>query len=130
VGPDRLRFVRRDPGDVVALGILPFFRLARTLALQAGLEHWSRGADAYTYSSPADALPGIDANVLAEDSKVNATALTVGITYANHGGLRQGGTGLPVDAGWRYERIIRSGGGRVPDTHVIRGQFRVYFGVW
>ncbi len=131
VGPDRLRFVRRDPGDVVALGIQPFFRLARTLALQAGLHHWSRGGDTYTYSSPAEALPGIDANVLAEDSRANATALAVGITYANPGGLlRRGGTGLPVDASWRYERILRSGGGRVPDTHVVRGQFRVYFGIW
>ena len=130
VGPDRLRSVRRDPGDVVALGLQPFFRLARTLALQAGLHHWSRGSDTYTYSSPADALPGIDANVLAEDSKASATALAVGITYANPGRLRRGGTGLPVDASWRYERILRSGGGRVPDTHVLRGQFRVYFGIW
>jgi hypothetical protein len=130
VGPDRLRFVRRDPGDVVALGVHPFFRLARTFALQAGLDHWSRGSDTYTYSSPADALPGIDANLLAEDSKVNATALTVGVTYANPGGLSRGRTGLPVDASWRYERILRSGGGQVPDTHVLRGQFRVYFGIW
>ncbi|HYF40409.1 MAG TPA: hypothetical protein VD930_12020, partial [Gemmatimonadales bacterium] len=130
VGPDRLRFVRRDPGDVIAIGVLPFFRLARTLALQAGLEHWSRGNDSYVYSSPADALPGIEANLLAQNSKVNATALTAGITYANPGRLRRGGTGLPVDASWRYERILRSGGGRVPDTHVLRGQFRVYFGVW
>ncbi|HEX6434614.1 MAG TPA: hypothetical protein VFZ87_10240 [Gemmatimonadales bacterium] len=130
VGPDRLRFVRGDPGDIVALGVHPFYRLARTLALQAGLEHWSRGTDAYSYSPPADALPGIDANVLAEESKANATALSLGITYANPGGLRRGGTGLPVDAGWRYERILRSGGGRVPDTHVVRGQFRIYFGLW
>ena len=130
VGPDRLRFVRLEPGDVIALGIHPFFRLARTLALQAGLDHWSRGTDAYSYSSPADAIPGIDANVLAEDSKVSATALAVGITYANPGGLRRNGRGLPVDASWRYERILGSSGGRVPDAHVIRGQLRVYFGVW
>jgi hypothetical protein len=130
VGPDRLQFVRRDPGDIVALGVHPFYRLARTLAFQAGLEHWSRGADGYSYSSPADALPGIDANILAEDSKANATALTLGITYANPGGLRRGGTGLPVDASWRYERVLRSGGGRVPNTHAVRGQFRVYFGIW
>jgi hypothetical protein len=130
IGPDRLRLVRRDPGDVIALGIHPFFRLARTLALQARLDHWSRGIDVYSYSSPAEAIPGIDANVLAEDSKVNATALAVGITYANPGGLRRGGTGLPVDASWRYERVLRSSGGRVPDTHVVRGELRVYFGVW
>lgn len=130
VGPDRLRFVRRDPGDVLTLGVHPFFRLARTFALQAELNHWSRGTDNYTYSSPADELPGVDANVLAEDSKVDATALGIGITYANFGGLRRGGRGLPVDASWHYERILRSSGGRVPNAHVLRGQFRVYFGVW
>jgi len=130
VGPDRLRSVRRNPGDVLSFGAHPFFRLARTFALQAGVEHWSRRTDSYSYAAPGDALPGIDANVLAEDSKVNATLLSVGITYANPGALRPGGTGLPVDASWSYERVLRSGGGRVPDTHVVRGQFRVYFGVW
>jgi hypothetical protein len=130
VGPDRLASVERDPGDVLSLGVHPFFRLARTFALQAGLEHWSRGTDDYAYTSLADAPPGIDANVLAEDSKVNATLLTVGVTYANPGRLRRGGTGLPVDASWSYERVLRSGGGRVPDAHAVRGQFRVYFGVW
>lgn len=130
VGTDRLASVRRDAGDVVAFQVLPFFRLARTLALQAGLQFWSRGTDEVTYSSPADAIPGVDASVLAQDSKANATVLSVGITYANPGGLRPGGTGLPVDASWMYERVLRAGGGRVPDSHAIRGRFRVYFGVW
>jgi hypothetical protein len=129
-GPDRLRSVRRDPGDIVALGVHPFFRLARTLALQAGVDHWTRSTDSYSYTSPAEALPGVDANVLGEGSKVDVTRLVVGITYANPGGLRPGGKGLPVDAGLSYERVLRAGGGRVPDSHAIRGQLRVYFGVW
>jgi hypothetical protein len=129
-GPDRLRLVRRDPGDIVALGVHPFYRVARTFALQAGLDHWSRGSDSYAYTSPADALPGIDANVLAEDSKANATLLVVGVTYANPGALRRGGTGLPVDAGVSYQRVLRAGGGRVPDSHAIRGQLGLYFGLW
>jgi hypothetical protein len=45
VGLDRLTFVRRDPGDIIAINVLPFFRLARTLALQAGVQHWSRKVD-------------------------------------------------------------------------------------
>jgi hypothetical protein len=130
VGPDRLAFVRRDLGDIIAIGVSPFYRLARTLALQAGVVHWTRGTDEVTYASPADALPGVDPSVLAEDSKANATMLSVGITYANPGGLRPGGTGLPVDASWSYERVLRAGGGRVPDTHRVVGRFRVYFGIW
>jgi hypothetical protein len=129
-GPDRLATVRRDPGDIIALGVHPFYRLARTFALTAGVQHWSRGSDQVSFADPAAAIPGVDANVLAEDSKANATLLTVGITYSNPGSLRPGGTGLPVDASWSYERVLRAGGGRVPDTHAVRGSFRVYFGVW
>ena len=128
-GPDRLALVRRDPGDVITVGVHPFFRLARTIALQVGAVHWARGGDSYSYPSPADALAGIDPNLLAEESKANASVLSVGITYANPGALRPGGKGLPVDASWSYERVLRAGG-RVPDTHAVRGQFRVYFGVW
>jgi hypothetical protein len=130
VGPDRLSSVRWDPGDIISLGVRPFYRLARTLALQAGVEHWTRSTDRFSYASPADALPGIDPSILGEESKANATMLSVGITYANPGGLRPGGTGLPVDASWAYERVLRAGGGRVADTHRVAARFRMYFGVW
>jgi hypothetical protein len=129
VGPDRLALVRWDPGDILAFGVRPFYRLARTLAFQAGLEHWTRSTDRFSYASPASALPGVDPSILAEESKANATMLSVGITYANPGGLRPGGRGLPVDANWAYERVLRAGG-RVPDTHRVAARFRMYFGVW
>lgn len=130
VGPDRLSFVRRDPGDITAISVQPFFRLARTLALQAGLQHWSRKVDQVSYRSPADALPGVDPGVLAEETSANATVLSAGIIYSNPGRLRPGGTGLPVDASWAYERVVRSGNGRVPNAHRIRGRLRMYFGLW
>jgi hypothetical protein len=114
----------------VALGVRPFFRLARTLALQAGLEHWSRKTDQVSYASSATPIAGLDASVMAEGTSASATVLSVGITYANPGRLRPGGTGMPVDASWSYERVLRTGGGRVPDTHAMRGRFRVYFGLW
>ena len=130
VGPDRLAFVRRDPGDIVAFTVQPFFRLARTFALQAGIQHWSRKVDQVSYRSPADALPGVDPSVLAQETAANATMLSVGFTYANLGRLRPGGSGLPVDAGWTYERILRSGNGRVPNAHRVRARLRMYFGLW
>lgn len=129
-GADRLSFVRRDPGDVIAFSVKPFFRLARTLALQAGVQHWSRKTDQVTYRAPGDALPGVDPSVLAEGSAANATVLSAGITYSNLGRLRPGGTGLPVDASWAYERIVRSGNGLVPNAHRVRGQFKMYVGLW
>jgi hypothetical protein len=130
VGPERLAAVRRDPGDIVSFGVHPFFRLARTFALQAGLDHWSRKSDAVSYAATGTALPGIDAGIMAEGTSANATTLSVGMTYSNPGGLRPGGNGLPVDASWTYERVLRAGGGRIPDTHALRGRFRVYFGLW
>jgi hypothetical protein len=129
-GPDRLTTVRWDPGDIISIGVRPFYRLARTIALQAGVDHWIRGTDHYTYPSPADSLPNIDPNIMAEESKANATLLSLGITYSNPGARTPGGTGLPVDASWSYERVLREGGGRVPDTHRVSARFRVYFGIW
>jgi hypothetical protein len=130
VGPEGVTLVRRDPGDILAISVRPFYRLARTLALQVGLQHWSRRADQVSYTSPADSLPGLSASVLAEESSANATVLSAGITYANPGALRRGGTGWPVDATWSYERVLRAGGGRVPDSHLVRGTLRMYFGLW
>jgi hypothetical protein len=130
VGPDRLALVRRDPGDVVSIGVRPFYRLARTFALQAGLEHWTRKTDQVSYASPGGALAGVDASLLAEESSANATVLSVGVTYSNPGRFRPGGTGMPVDASWSYERVLQAGGGRVVDSHAMRGKFRVYFGIW
>jgi hypothetical protein len=130
VGPDRLAMVRQDPGDIIAIDVRPFYRLARTLALQAGLQHWNRNADQVSYASPSDALPGVDAGVLAEETAANATLLSAGITYSNPGRFTQGGTGLPVDASWSYERVLRSTKGRVPDTHRVQAMFRMYFDLW
>jgi hypothetical protein len=125
-----LASVRFDPGDVTTVAVRPFFRLARTIALIGSVERWSKGEDAFEYRSAADAIPGVDASVLAQETDASATLLSVGVTYSNPGALRPGGTGLPVDAGWTYERIVSASGGIVPDTHRIRARLRVYFDVW
>jgi hypothetical protein len=68
--------------------------------------------------------------VLTQETDASATVFSIGVTYANLGALRTGGTGMPVDAGWTYERVIGASGGIVPDVHRVRARFRVYFGVW
>jgi hypothetical protein len=80
--------------------------------------------------SDGSALPGVDAGVLALETDASATVVSIGLTYSNPGALRPGGTGLPVDAGWTYERIMSASGGIVPDVHRIRGRLRLYFGIW
>jgi hypothetical protein len=125
-----LASVRLDPGDVTTLAVRPFFRLARTIALIGSVERWSKGEDAVEYRSAADAVPGVDASVLAQETDASATLLSIGLTYSNPGALRPGGTGLPVDAGWTYERIVSASGGIVPDIHRLRARLRLYFDVW
>ena len=122
--------VRLDPGDVTTLAIRPFFRLARSFALIGSLERWSKGVDEVAYASDADAIPGVEPSVLALDTDASATIVSVGVTYSNPGALRPGGTGLPVDAGWTYERVVSASGGIVPDVHRVRARLRLYFNVW
>ncbi|HYC31409.1 MAG TPA: hypothetical protein VEB59_03920 [Gemmatimonadales bacterium] len=129
-GTDLLAELTLDPGDVVTVAARPFFRIARTIAIQATLEHSSRGEDDVSYRDAAGAVPGVDASVLAEGTKASVTVGGIGITYSNLGGLRPGGRGLPVDAGWSYERVLRASGGFVPNTHRLRARFRVYFGMF
>jgi hypothetical protein len=129
--PDSLlTTVRRDPGDVTNFAVRPFWRLARTFALIGSLERWSRGQDEVEYRSAADAIAGVDPGVLALDTETSSTVVSVGVTYSNPGGLRPGGTGLPVDAGWTYERVVAASGGIVPDVHRVRARLRLYFGIW
>jgi hypothetical protein len=127
---DRLSAVHRDPGDVVSLAVRPFYRLAPTFALQGSAIYSSRGEDAVSYLDSAAEIPGVDASVLAEDSKATATVLGIGVTYSSPGRLREGGRGLPVDASWGYERVVRTTGGIVEDRNTMRASFRVYFGLF
>jgi hypothetical protein len=129
-GIDRLTNVTWDPGDVVSLAARPFFRLSRAIAIQGMVQHWSRGADEASYPTADDAIPGVDAAVLAEETEASATLLGIGISYADLGRLTAGGSGLPVDAGWSYERVASASGGRVPNAHRIRAWFRVYVGLF
>lgn len=129
-GLDRLSAVHRDPGDVVRLAVRPFFRLAPTFALEGLLMHWSRGEDDVAYLTAADEIPGVPASVLAQDTKASATVLGIGITFSNAGRFRPGGRGLPLDASWGYERIVRTTGGVVPDRHTFRARLRAYFGLF
>jgi hypothetical protein len=129
-GLDRLSAVHRDPGDIVSLAVRPFFRLTPTFALQGLATYWSRGTDQVSYLTAADEIPGVDASVLAQDSKATASMLGFGVTYSSLGRLQPGARGLPIDASWSYERVVRSTGGIVPDRHVMRARFRFYFGLF
>jgi hypothetical protein len=126
-GIDLLSVVRRDPGDIVSIALRPIFRLTPTFAIEGTAMHWSRGEDRVSYLTEADSIPGVSASVVAQDSKVSATLLGFGITFSSPGRYRPGGTGLPVDASWSYERMVTSSGGITPDPNIMRARLRFYF---
>ena len=127
---DLLAPVRLDPGDVATFAVRPFFRLARTFALIGSVEHWSKGEDAAEFDETgADPRRG-PRRARAGAPMPARRSISIGVTYSNPGALRPGGTGLPVDAGWTYERVVSASGGIVPDVHRLRARLRLYFGVW
>jgi hypothetical protein len=129
-GLERLAVVRWDPGDVVAIGAWPFYRLAPSFAIQAGVDHWRRGADQVSYAVSSSAIPGVDAGILATDSRASATTFGAGLTYANAGRFTPGGRGWPVEASCVFERVIRGGAGRVPAVQQVRANLRLYFSLF
>lgn len=118
--------LERDPGEIVELGIEPFIRIAPTLALVAGVRRWSKGADSYTYTRSQPPIEGLSPDLLAIGSRENATLLSASLSFA-HPGIRKDGTiGLPMDAALRWERVIGSSLGRVPQRHTVAVQLRLY----
>jgi hypothetical protein len=124
--------VRQDAGDILNLGAQPFLRLARNIALH-GLIGYSRvGADAVRYDSPAVAIPGVPASVLAEGRRTSL-AVGGGISYVGRSahecetGHR---CGWPVDASWNYSTIVSGSGGRVTKFRTTQLEIRWYQRLW
>jgi len=122
----RLATVTTDPGNELALSVLPYFQFAPGFAIVGVVRHWSRGADVVEYASAADAIPGVSASELATDSQRAATILGGGLSYAP----AQTGAKVPLDAFWIYEGVISASGGFVPKTGTIRMGLRWPFRIW
>ena len=128
-GLDRLSAVRRDPGDVVRFAVRPFFRLAPTFAIEGTAMHWSRGEDEVSYLTPDDEIPGVDASVLAQDTKASATVLGIGITYSNAGRFREGGGGCRWTRAGGTSASCGRRGARARPAYVsgaVSGVFRIF----
>jgi hypothetical protein len=121
----RLANLNIDPGDQTTLGVRPFFRLASTFAFHVGLDYWHRGADRVVYQTVADSVPGVAASQLAVESSASATMVSGDVTFAS-GFTRK----VPIEARWTYEAVVGASGGRVPQARNMRGELRLYFGLW
>jgi len=118
--------VRRDPGDVLRLSAQPFFRLAPYLMLYGGVDYWSRGVDEYSYVAGQPDIEGVDLAVLADGSESTFITVNAGLTYSHSGIDKLGRRKLPMDASFRYQRIVRSQTGILPDAHLVRIDLRFY----
>jgi hypothetical protein len=127
---NRRASVKWDPGNILRVSVQPYFALTRTLAIQGKLTHWTRGEDSYEYATSGDSIAGVSATELSLDGKVDATVVGGGITYRSPSATDERHGGLPVEARWIYEGVIRAGGGRVPKAKTIRMGLRLYFRLW
>ncbi|NNG15750.1 MAG: hypothetical protein HKM89_04655, partial [Gemmatimonadales bacterium] len=119
-----------NPGSILRVSVQPYVALTRTLAFQGKVSHWSRGEDSYEYAASGDTVAGVSATELGLDSKVNATVVGGGLTYRSPSATDERHRGLPVEAHWTYEGVIRAGGGRVPKAKTFRMGLRLYFRLW
>ncbi len=129
-GSGAITVVRNDPGDITTIAARPFVRLVRDFAIQGTALYWSRGADAVTYATAADSLPGVSRERPRDRYQGKGNGARDRHHLLESGIASFGRTGLPVDAGWSYERVIKGSDGRVPNSHSFTARFRLYFGLF
>ncbi|NOT06929.1 MAG: hypothetical protein HOP28_01860 [Gemmatimonadales bacterium] len=116
----------RDPGEILEGAFEPFFRIAPTLAITAGVRHWSKGADKYSYAPGQIPIDGTTPGVLAADSEESATAFAAGISFSHTGTRKDGTAGMPMDAWLRFESVTSSTMGRIPARRGVTAILRLY----
>lgn len=122
---NRTANVSQNLGDVTSITVQPFYRLGPTMALQAGVQYWTRSDDAVTYASDGDSIPGTRASLLADGTGASMLRFVTGIRYATRA-VDEGGEGLPVEADWLIEGPLSGSGGIVWKERVMRVRLRLY----
>lgn len=125
-----LAALRKDPGDVVGIGVFPAYRFTREFAFLAGAEWWSRGEDSYAFAEGQSPLEGLDPQALAAESGASALTLRAGLTLSHSGSRSNSGPGAPIAASVTWERVVAASGGRVPKMESIRAMLRIYSRLW
>lgn len=122
---NRAAGLRKNPGDVIGITILPAYRFTPRFALVGGAEWWRRGEDDFQYVEGQAPLEGIDPNLLAVESAASALTLRGGLAWSH-----PGDGGSPLDASVTWERVVSAGGGRVPQSEIVRAMLRIYGRIW
>lgn len=122
--------VRRNPGEVLGVGVFPAYRFTPRFALLAGVEWWTRGEDRYEYAEGQVPVAGAGPESLGLESAASALTVRAGVTWSHPGTHRSGRASAPLDAGLTWERVVAASGGRVPQAESVRALLRVYGRFW
>jgi hypothetical protein len=126
-----LAAVTRNPGDEIALGIAPFFRVTQTFAVVAGASYRHKGTDRYELLAGQDSIPGAPVGLLGLESDMGWTTATVGLSYSSVLTPREGRSAqAPLDAGLMWTGTVAASGGRVPRMSAVRLWLRIYGKFW
>jgi len=128
----RLTNLRVNAGDILSLGVQPYFRLARNLAILSQFDYQRVSADRAAYDRPSDAITGLDPNIFSLGSR-SALAVGVGVTYVGrspHECEPGRKCGWPIEASWNYTTVVRGTGDRVSKFRTTRLEIRWYQRIW
>jgi len=128
----RLTNLRVNAGDILSVGVQPYFRLARNLAILSQFDYQRVSADRAAYDRPSDAIAGLDPNILSLGSR-SALAMGVGVTYVGrspHECEPGRKCGWPIEASWNYTTVVRGTGDRVSKFRTTRLEIRWYQRIW
>lgn len=119
-----------NPGDQFQIGIAPFYRLARAFGVVGSAVWLGQGDDQVEYATAADSVPGVPASVLGQGTGASRLLLSIGFTYSSSGQRADGTSGVPLDAGWRWQTTVASSGGIATKWSAIVFFARVYAKIW
>ena len=119
--------VSRKPGDMMTLGVAPFFRLAETFAVTGGVTWRRKASDEVTLLGEQAEIPGAPPSLLELETDGSWTTASAGLTFSAPLFTKEGKERAPMDAGVIWEGVVSSTGAlRVPATAGVRFWFRLY----
>ena len=123
--------VTLDPGDLYSLSAQPFFRLARQLAITAGVSYWHESEGSASYPASSDVISGGAPGSSPKNPPAAPPRSPPVFTCGSRGArVPERWCGLPIDATLTYERVLSATGGRVPGAETVRGGIRFYRRFW
>lgn len=123
-----------DPGDYQSVELAPWYRVAESMTLLAGFNHYRKGRDSFALAAdatePPPAGPAPDPEILVPHSEMSSSRLMVGMVYNRATPTWDGRTGRPLEIRLVYRRVVGGSGGNVPNSGSIEAGFRFFAGLW